>query len=473
MTKFDLFDSIGNVDDELIEKAKQPNKSNKKAIAFIASVAACAVFACAGVLWLNSSGNKDQTAALIAVSETDSNTKRSYVSSSGYYSVNESSGHQGNVSGESGEISEETGFVSESAESYSGSGGIQSSGEYKSESSTAESHVIHGSELSTGGGTSDVSEIAEYSEEPSCPEPFQESSEPLEKLEKEMYIYYSEDGAVKKKRMTVFSYENNVFEAWKSINGIGSEVELINTLHEVGGERITDAGFDLAKATAPGHEKTVTLVLFITDNFENYYTRPDKKLLLQSLEQTMLHAFDITPDEVRIELWDFNKSISYVAEDMYYVDNGKIVKERMFIDSTTTEFFDTWKQKNHIGDEVDFISAYEVDGELLGDPHFTFFFTYYARNKLDEATTPGHKKKLTYIIYISDDIKNYFDRTDPELLLQSLELTMLGACDYPPDEHRVELWDPSQVIGLATDEPISSYFDSEDIRYNDQGEILE
>ena len=123
-----------------------------------ASVAACAVFACAGVLWLNSSGNKDQTAALIAVSETDSNTKRSYVSSSGYYSVNESSGHQGNVSGESGEISEETGFVSESAESYSGSGGIQSSGEYKSESSTAESHVIHGSELSTGGGTSDVSE---------------------------------------------------------------------------------------------------------------------------------------------------------------------------------------------------------------------------------------------------------------------------------------------------------------------------
>ena len=50
MTKFDLFDSIGNVDDELIEKAKQPKKSSKKAFLAITSVAACAVFACAAVL---------------------------------------------------------------------------------------------------------------------------------------------------------------------------------------------------------------------------------------------------------------------------------------------------------------------------------------------------------------------------------------------------------------------------------------
>lgn len=50
MTKFDLFDSIGNVDDKLIEKAIEPKKSSKKAFLAITSVAACAVFACAAVL---------------------------------------------------------------------------------------------------------------------------------------------------------------------------------------------------------------------------------------------------------------------------------------------------------------------------------------------------------------------------------------------------------------------------------------
>ena len=50
MTKFDLFDSIGNVDDELIEKAIEPKKSSKKAFLAITSVAACAVFACSAVL---------------------------------------------------------------------------------------------------------------------------------------------------------------------------------------------------------------------------------------------------------------------------------------------------------------------------------------------------------------------------------------------------------------------------------------
>lgn len=50
MTKFDLFDSIGNVDDELIEKAIEPKKSSKKSFLAITSVAACAVLVCAAVL---------------------------------------------------------------------------------------------------------------------------------------------------------------------------------------------------------------------------------------------------------------------------------------------------------------------------------------------------------------------------------------------------------------------------------------
>ena len=130
-----------------------------------------------------------------------------------------------------------------------------------------------------------------------------------------------------------------------------------------------------------------------------------------------------------------------------------------------------------------------IKGKLLhetNDINILFHLFIYKSTEINpfeaeiEMTAEFIEKETPYIQIMTNfleptlyDIKNYFDRTDPELLLQSLELTMLGACDYPPDEHRVELWDPSQVIGLATDEPISSYFDSEDIRYNDQGEILE
>lgn len=49
MTVFDLFDSIGNVDDELIEKAKQPKKSRRKLIVSLGSLAAC-IIACTSII---------------------------------------------------------------------------------------------------------------------------------------------------------------------------------------------------------------------------------------------------------------------------------------------------------------------------------------------------------------------------------------------------------------------------------------
>ena len=50
MTVFDLFDSIGNVDDELIEKAKQPKNPHRKLIITIGSLAACIVIACTSII---------------------------------------------------------------------------------------------------------------------------------------------------------------------------------------------------------------------------------------------------------------------------------------------------------------------------------------------------------------------------------------------------------------------------------------
>ncbi len=50
MNQFDLFDSIGNVDDELIEQAKKNQKSHKKQIIIFGSIAACALLAVAAAV---------------------------------------------------------------------------------------------------------------------------------------------------------------------------------------------------------------------------------------------------------------------------------------------------------------------------------------------------------------------------------------------------------------------------------------
>ena len=95
MTKFDLFDSIGNVDDELIEKAIEPKKSSKKAFLAVTSVAACAVLACATVLIVQNM-NKTNNLAV------DSGASSAIGTSSGK-PVNEESPENGVAGGSSSE----------------------------------------------------------------------------------------------------------------------------------------------------------------------------------------------------------------------------------------------------------------------------------------------------------------------------------------------------------------------------------
>ena len=95
MTKFDLFDSIGNVDDELIEKATEPKKSSKKAFLAVTSVAACAVLACAAVLIVQNM-NKTNNVAV------DSGASSAIGTSSGK-PVNEESPENGVAGGSSSE----------------------------------------------------------------------------------------------------------------------------------------------------------------------------------------------------------------------------------------------------------------------------------------------------------------------------------------------------------------------------------
>lgn len=72
MTKYDLFESIGNVNDEAIENAKKPVFSVRKTMISIGAIAACAVFACAGILIyqnLNSGGNTALNYGLVSTLE--------------------------------------------------------------------------------------------------------------------------------------------------------------------------------------------------------------------------------------------------------------------------------------------------------------------------------------------------------------------------------------------------------------------
>lgn len=98
MTKFDLFDSIGNVDDELIEKAVEPKKSGKKAFRAITSVAACAVLACAAVLIVSNINNSNNVVVDPGVS--------SAVGTSSYKPVDDGSSENKSVGGESSETHE-------------------------------------------------------------------------------------------------------------------------------------------------------------------------------------------------------------------------------------------------------------------------------------------------------------------------------------------------------------------------------
>lgn len=61
MKAIDLLNVIGEVDDELIANAKKNQKSCKKRIISIGSIAACAVFACAGIFALSNFWNNGIT----------------------------------------------------------------------------------------------------------------------------------------------------------------------------------------------------------------------------------------------------------------------------------------------------------------------------------------------------------------------------------------------------------------------------
>ena len=103
---------------------------------------------------------------------------------------------------------------------------------------------------------------------------------------------------------------------------------------------------------------------------------------------------------------------------IYYVDGDEIKKELVSkINSSFSQRFSLWKEKNGIGDEVELIKAYIEDLE---------------------ATTSADNGTITYIpgnyfvcyITVSANLKDYFSDIDSEKLLESLKQTMIHGSEH-------------------------------------------
>lgn len=118
-------------------------------------------------------------------------------------------------------------------------------------------------------------------------------------------------------------------------------------------------------------------------------------------------------------------AIRYDDIEICFVDGDKIISESEFLPCIPEEIFGIWKQKNGIGDDVRFISvtinSNGVETELNGS------IGYEAGDY------------FVYNLTISADIENYYDSTDSNLLLESLERTMTGFSDIEYDEFNLIL----------------------------------
>lgn len=103
---------------------------------------------------------------------------------------------------------------------------------------------------------------------------------------------------------------------------------------------------------------------------------------------------------------------------IYYVDDDEIKREKEYLSMSAENIFNAWKEKNGIGDEVEFIKVrIESNGETTWHEH---------ESGEGGAVEYEVGNQFIYNIRITENLKNYYDIIDHELLLESLEMTMTG-----------------------------------------------
>lgn len=122
-------------------------------------------------------------------------------------------------------------------------------------------------------------------------------------------------------------------------------------------------------------------------------------------------------------------AVAYKDVRLYYVDENEIKQTERYLPLSAEEIFAAWREKNDIGDEVAFFGTeidsngktveYESDGEAV------------VRHEIGDY--------FVYTLTISKRIEDYYDRVDPELLLESLKKTMTGYSAIQYDEYHLIL----------------------------------
>lgn len=205
--------------------------------------------------------------------------------------------------------------------------------------------------------------------------------------------------------------------------------------------------------SACGESKIITGHYSVIEN-----TVPEK-----SGEQFETSVTSETSEESITGDWDYKFDMDDRLK-VYYVHDGDITEKTFEIPELSTEnliedIFQTWKDENNIGDEVKFVDVSFTDDGYTTVSEFS-----------GEKIATYHKGEHNVCtLTVTKNLENYYSQTDKELLLKSLQMTILDIYRQKmPDEYCLVLVDE-----IPTEESESNQIDQNDIQYNDQGEILE
>ncbi len=110
---------------------------------------------------------------------------------------------------------------------------------------------------------------------------------------------------------------------------------------------------------------------------------------------------------------------------VYYVQDGKIAAKKHYLQLSAEGVFTVWREENGIGDEVELIDVNIQDN---------------GKATVDESTAQYEAgDRFVLNLTVSNEIEAYYDKTDSELLLDSLEQTMCGYQNIDFDEYNLIL----------------------------------
>lgn len=114
---------------------------------------------------------------------------------------------------------------------------------------------------------------------------------------------------------------------------------------------------------------------------------------------------------------------------IYYVDGDKLGTTTRYLDLEPEGIFKAWREMNGIGDEVEFVKCFIEDNGVTTE------------SEINGVGVVTHEigDYFVFNLTISQKIENYYDTTDRELLLDSLEQTMTGYLDIEFDEFNLIL----------------------------------